>query len=361
LGSGVAQLLLSPPPRASGAVRRRRRKDLQPWWAACQQQTMGRKGKIQTTASSEAMRWADDEETSGPIFREPSFTGNEFDVRMSEEPDGLKASKKIVKCIADRGVCLCQANAPEQLLESACYEAQALWDDGAFGAPLRVHDDRSMLEAQLWGQALKDEEKVVWVREGGAGPGPGAQASRGMNALKLLAKNMADFASGLGGELHETLGIDFDRIGHVMLSCYAGDRQYALHLDNAHGDEEDESGLPDNGMRLTCTYFINTQWNYEEDGMAGGLDVFLTDPKAPPDSAAAAKKAPRLRVAPHADSLVLMLSERMAHQVVSTRGKDTKVFAMTLWGLSGSAMQQMAKKLMARRLRASKEDSDDDE
>mmetsp|Transcript_120467 Transcript_120467/g.300536 ORF Transcript_120467/g.300536 Transcript_120467/m.300536 type:complete len:318 (-) Transcript_120467:58-1011(-) len=317
---------------------------------------MGRKGKIQTWASSEAMRWADDEEASGPIFKQPGMTGNEFDIRMSGEADGMAAAKKIVNFISERGVCLCEANAPQQLLESAYFEAEELWEDGAFGPPLRVHDDRSMIEAQLWGQSLKDEEKVVWIRDG---PG-GSQSASGMNALKLLAKNMSDFAGGLAELLRKEMGIEFDRVGHAMLSCYAGDREYALHVDNAHGDDEDESAVPDNGMRLTCTYYINPHWEPQE-GEAGGLDVFMTDPKEAPASAGSAKKAPRLRVAPHADTLVLMLSERMAHRVVPTRGKDTKWFALTLWGLSANAMNQMAKKIMTRRQRASKQDSDDDD
>ena len=102
--------------------------------------------------------------------------------------------------------------------------------------------------------------------------------------------------------------LDFDRIGHVMLSCYTGDRQYTLHLDNPHGEEEDE-GLPDNGIRLTATYFLNPHWDPAE-GCQGGLDMFLTNPKETPASASSAKQAPKLRIAPHADTLVRGIGRR---------------------------------------------------
>jgi len=324
---------------------------------------MGKEGKIRTKASTEAMRWADDDEGDGPLFREPSSMGNEFDVRMKNEPDGVLAAKKIVDHIGKRGVCVCEANAPEQLIEAAYFEASELWEDGAFAPPLRVHDDRSMLEAQLWGQALKDEEKVVWIRDATTATGATAQdsgSSKGMNALKLLAKNMSDFAAGLGELLQKEQGIEFDRIGHAMLSCYTGDRQYCLHLDNAHGEEDSPGNLPDNGMRLTCTYYFNPHWD-PDDGNQGGLDLFLTDPKESPASASSAKKSPKLRVAPHADTLVMFLSDRMAHRVIPTRGKDSKWFALTVWALSGTAMNQMTRKMMAMRQQASKADSDSDD
>jgi len=314
------------------------------------------KSKTKTKASKEPMRWADDgSDADGPVFREPTAQGNTYDIQMSEEADGVLAAKKIVGHIQQRGACVCQANAPAQLLDAAYYEASELWQDGAFAPPLRVHDDRSMLEAQLWGQALTDEEKVVWIRE------TGPQSLKGMNALKLLAKNMSDFAGGLGQLLKEDMGIDYDRVGNAMLSCYTGDRRYALHLDNAHSEGEDGEGgsLPDNGMRLSCTYFLNPHWEFEE-GNQGGLDVLLTDPSSAPGSASGAKRAPRLRVAPTADTLVMFLSERMAHQVIQTRGKDQKWFALTVWGLCGTAMQQMSKKLLAMR-QPKKEDSDEDD
>merc|ERR1740121_1161963 len=104
-----------------------------------------------------------------------------------------------------------------------------------------------MLEAQLWNQALADEEKVFWIRES-------ADKEKAIiNALKLLSKNISDFAGGLAALLEKEMGMKFDRFGNCMLSCYTGDRQYNLHIDNPHGEEEDDdSGLPDNGMRLTC-------------------------------------------------------------------------------------------------------------
>lgn len=314
---------------------------------------MGRKNKIEVTASSEPMRWTDDSELESPIERGPSDSGNIFDIRMSEEADGVIAAHKIVDVIAEHGVCLVEANAPAQLLESAYYEALQLWEDGAFGPPFKVHDDRSMMEVQLWDRTLKDETKVVWIRES-------SESVKRMNALKLLSKNMSDFAAGLRDMLHKKVNVEFDRVGHAMLSCYTGDTQYTLHIDNSHGRDDDGPSLPDNGMRISCTYYLNTDWDPLE-GSHGGLDVFLTDPKAMPPSAAVAKKASRLRVAPHADTLAIFLSERMAHQVIATRGKEAKWFALTVWGLSGAAMQQMARNIMAMRQQASKEsDSDDD-
>lgn len=313
-----------------------------------------KRDKVKTHASKEPMRWAETEEA--PIARGPTDHGNDFDIRMRQEADGQKAAKKIVDIIAERGVCLVEANAPADLLAAACDEAEQLWEDGHFSAPFRVSDDRSMMEAKLWHQAVQDEEKVVWIKQ----DAPGAKPSHMMNALKLLAKNISDFSGGLGPLLKRDAGIDFDKYGQTMLSCYTGDRQYNLHLDNPHGEEEDEHGLPDNGMRLTSTYFINVHWNPNEGSQEGGLDVHLTGGKAMPDSLSAARASPKLRVAPHADTLVLFLSERMAHQVIKTSGKE-KWFALTMWSLNGPAMQQMAKRLMIRQMQAeSKDDSDVD-
>lgn len=65
-------------------------------------------------------------------------------------------------------------------MRAAHDEAEALWEDGEFKPPIRVHDDRSMLEGQLWSHALQaflldhtpiaspvsgqDVEKSVWIR-----------------------------------------------------------------------------------------------------------------------------------------------------------------------------------------------------
>merc|ERR1711970_1689318 len=103
-----------------------------------------------------------------------------------------------------------------------------------------------------------------------------------------------------------------------MVSCYTGDRRYDCHIDNPH---RASGNYPDNGMRLTMLYFINPHWDANGDN-SGGVDIFLTDPASTPTSASEAKKAQKLRVAPHADTLVLLLSERMAHQVVQTQGKS---------------------------------------
>merc|ERR1712086_661991 len=102
--------------------------------------------------------------------------------------------------------------------------------------------------------------------------------------------------------------------------------------------------MGDNGMRLSCAYFLNPHWE-PADECCGGLDCFLTDPSKAPASADVAKKAPRLRIAPHADTLAIFLSERIAHQVIATRSKEQRCFVLTLWGLSGAAMQEMTKKM----------------
>merc|ERR1719433_1618325 len=273
---------------------------------------------------------------------------------MRQEPQPEKAAEKIVGFIKERGVCLCEANAPAQLLEAAHDEAEQLWEDGLFGPPLRVSDDRAMLELQCWNQALADEEKVFWLRTSDD------KVARTCNALKLLAGNIADFSGGLGQALLRDAKVSFDKYFHVMLSCYTGDRQYNLHVDNGHGDEDDEGSLPDNGMRLTSTYFINVHWDPAQASSAGGLDIHLTDPSARPDSMAAARKAPKLRIAPHADTLAIFLSERMAHQVIRTEG-PTRWYAMTLWSLDGASMQKMTRTLLMRQRAArQQEDSDDD-
>eukprot|EP00439_Symbiodinium_sp_Y106_P017121 s6054_g2.t1 len=206
------------------------------------------------------MRWADGD-SEGPIERGPTETGNDFDIRMQEEPDGMLAAEKIVQVLKEKGVCVVQANAPLPLVSSAYEEAESLWEEGEFKPPLRVHDDRSLLEAQLWQQALQDGsfgvrsgytyslffgdksdvDKAVWIRESDS------KAIQLKNALKLLGRNMADFCAGLGPLLEKEIGVSFDRLGQPLLTCYTGDRQYSVHIDNPHSG--DDAGLPDNGMR----------------------------------------------------------------------------------------------------------------
>lgn len=310
--------------------------------------------KIKTTASKEAMRWTDDG-PPGEVEKEPSQDGNDFDIRMQHEADGMRAAHKIVDILKERGVCMVQANAPQDLVVAAVEEAEELWDVGQFDRPLKVYDDRSMLQVQCWKQALEDEEKVYWIRTSEASSG-----AHITNALKALSMKIADFGGGLGELLRKEAGIDFDRFGQAMLSCYTGDRKYTLHLDNCHGDEDDETSFPDNGMRLTLVYYINLYWDPVKRDNGGGLDIYLSDPKEPPQSASAAKSSKILRIAPHADTLVLFLSERMAHQVVPTTGSQ-KLFALTLWCLNGDAMGKMTKRLWAMRQAGTKKDDESDE
>jgi len=210
------------------------------------------------------------------------------------------------------------------------------------------------LQVQCWSQALQDEERVYWV-----GQSEGASSSHITNSLRALAKNIADFGGGLAQLLEEEMGMKFDRFGNCMLSCYTGNRKYATHMDNCHGDDDDEGAFPDNGMRLTLVYFVNLYWDPNNTDNGGGLDVFLSDPKEAPESAAAAKGCKRLRIAPHADTLAVFLSERMAHQVIATSG-DEKWFAMTVWCLNGPAMMQMSKRLHGMRTAGRRKDDDSD-
>jgi len=304
---------------------------------------------VKTKASKEAMRWADDG-AEGPIERSPSDAGNDFDIRMQEEPDGMLAAQKIVQVLKERGFCLVQANAPIPLIQTAFEEAESLWEEGEFKPPIRVHDDRSLLEAQLWSHALQDVERSVWIREGDS------KAIHLKNALKLLGRNMADFCAGLGPLLEKELGVRFDRLGQPLLTCYTGDATHRVHIDNPHDGEE--GSLPDNGMRVSCTYYINPCWDPEGDNQ-GGMDIYMTDPSIT-SSSSSARKCPRTRVAPHMDTLVLHLSERIVHQMLPTTGSSDRWYSLQLWALNRDAMQQMSRKLLAMRQPAKEPDSDDD-
>eukprot|EP00913_Durusdinium_trenchii_P021879 g20558.t1 len=110
-------------------------------------------------------------------------------------------------------------------------------------------------------------------------------------------------------------------------------------------------------MRVSCTYYINPHWAPEE-GEQGGMDIFMVPSSS--SSASGARKCPRVRVAPHMDTLVLHLSERIVHQVLPTKGWNIRWYALQLWGLNGDAMQQMSRKLLAMRQPSKEADSDDD-
>jgi len=314
-----------------------------------------KKDKIRTKASGEAMRMTDDGRES-TIQRGPTDGVNDFDIRMSGEPDGMKAANSIVSILKERGVALIEANAPRELVQAAYDEADALWEDDVFSAPMKVYDDRSLMEAKLWQEALKDEQKCYWVKtaDGEAPKGPHMT-----NALSLLSKNLSDFGSGMGELIKTELGVEFDRSSQTMLTCYTGDRTYHLHIDNPYGCEgAEDRGIVDNGMRLTLNYFLNAEWD-PTDGEGAGLDVYLTDAKEVPQDASAAKGAGKLRVAPSGDTLVAFLSERMAHQIISTQGKK-RYFCLTRWFLNGKAMNQVAAKLKQQQDERNKTDSDDD-
>eukprot|EP00929_Paragymnodinium_shiwhaense_P009602 TRINITY_DN113838_c0_g1_i1.p1 TRINITY_DN113838_c0_g1~~TRINITY_DN113838_c0_g1_i1.p1 ORF type:complete len:342 (-),score=54.82 TRINITY_DN113838_c0_g1_i1:484-1434(-) len=307
-------------------------------------------GKIKTKASKGPVRLT--EEPHGQIVRQPGVQGNDFDVRMAEEGDGLVAAKKIVTRLREQGACLVEANAPPELVVAAHEEAEQLWEDGAFTPPLRIECDRTLLEAKLWQHSLGDERSVVWFT-----PSQNDQKSYQMNALKLLAKNMTDFATGLSPLLQDR-SLEFDRFSKVMLSCYTGDRTYHLHVDNPHAGGD--SNLPDNGLRLTMVYYINTHWDPDADDLgAGGLDILLAGAEEPPTDAGAIKSAPRLRIAPHADTMALFLSQRMAHQGIATKGTE-RWYCLTLWGIHSTSMQGLTRKLAEMGRQSADADSDDD-
>merc|ERR1711879_24823 len=144
----------------------------------------------------------------------------------------------------------------------------------------------------------------------------------------------------MGERVGQETGVKYDCFWDAMLSCYTGEKQYDCHIDNPH---QSLSTYPDNGMRLTMMYYINPHWDPKYNN-EGGLDIYLTDPSKPADCAAEAKKAPKLRVAPHSDTLVLFLSERMTHQVVKTRSKN-RWYCLTLWCFEGRELEQMHRRL----------------
>merc|ERR1711920_215347 len=122
-----------------------------------------------------------------------------------------------------------------------------------------------------------------------------------------------------------------------------GDRTYAFHLDNPANN--DDHSLPDNGLRLTLCYYINPQWDPRSMYNGGGMDVFLTNPSTPPASSAAARRADRLRIAPHADTLAVFLSQRMAHQMIQTKGTD-KWFCLWMWCMDEAIMGEFPQKVV---------------
>lgn len=239
---------------------------------------------------------------------------------MHEHRNGQACIRQIVRTMKETGICTVEANAPMELLSAAYEEAEKLWKDGAFGPAWQVFDESSRVEAQLFNPAMPDEDKVIWLR--------GETHARSMTALKSLQKNMSDFSTGLIERLAQEMGVKYDCFWDAMVSCYTGDRRYDCHIDNPH--RGNLGNYPDNGMRLTMLYYINPHWEPSSGDNGGGVDIFLTDPSKVPKSASEAKNAPKLRVAPHSDTLVLLLSERMAHQVVPTKGKK-RWYCMTLW------------------------------
>jgi len=260
------------------------------------------------------------------------------DIEMSEEPDGFEAAEKICEVLTKQGVCVCEANAPYEVLVSAYDEATNLYNSRCF-TPCMDGMGASELEIELWQRTLyQDEAQSCWIAEA-------SEHIDKMKNLRLLAQNLQTFATSLGEPLGRLAGVHSNSMWDAMLACYTGDRTYAFHLDNPAND--DDHSLPDNGLRLTLCYYINPQWDPRSNYNGGGLDVFLTNPSKPPTSSAAARRADRLRIAPHADTLAVFLSQRMAHQMIQTKGTD-KWFCLWMWCMDEATMGEFPQKVVDR-------------
>eukprot|EP00811_Abedinium_folium_P000673 NODE_10617_length_1339_cov_12.812706.p1 GENE.NODE_10617_length_1339_cov_12.812706~~NODE_10617_length_1339_cov_12.812706.p1 ORF type:complete len:355 (-),score=113.23 NODE_10617_length_1339_cov_12.812706:165-1229(-) len=271
----------------------------------------------------------------GPITRAPSKEGNSFDVRMGNEADPGTAAGKAIQALVERGLVVMEANAPHDLLMDAYKQAESLWKEGAFGPALQVYDDYSALDAKLWDGALHDEENTLWIDSA-----QDAKKEKHTKALQVLINCMVDFGCMIIGDMKEWLGVEADSSGHALLSCYTGNHSHSIHVDNPHGAGK----LPDNGVRLTLTYFLNPFWDPVQGNSAGGIDFYLTNPLDMPTSASEAKMANRHRVAPHADTMCAHLSERIAHQVIDTSGKQ-RWYAISLWLSLGNVREHAVSEL----------------
>lgn len=303
-------------------------------------------GKIKPSRASEGRMRYNDQDAG--VAQGPGEGGNDFHIQMQEHRNGPACIRQIVKRVKESGMCTVEANAPMELITAAHEEAEKLWKDGAFGPAWRVFDENSRIEAQVWHPTMPDEDKVFWLRQAEDVP------NRQITALKALQTNMSDFSTSLMERFGQEMGIKYDCFWNAMVSCYTGDRLYDRHIDNPHQGNE---GFPDNGMRLTLNYYINPHWEPNGDN-GGGLDVYLTDPRRAPESASEAKKSPKFRVAPHADTLVLLLSDRMAHQVIPTRGKG-RWYCLTVWCFEEAKLTTMLQRWQElRNPKPPEEDSD---
>mmetsp|Transcript_20703 Transcript_20703/g.39375 ORF Transcript_20703/g.39375 Transcript_20703/m.39375 type:complete len:329 (+) Transcript_20703:129-1115(+) len=299
--------------------------------------------KVMSRASEGKARFGHD--SDGAVVREPGPSGNVFDVVMAEEDTAgdLNAVYKIVDMLKDKGVCLVEADASTDVLTQAYCEADALWESGSFGPPLQVQDESMLMEAELWNTMLyKDDPKVYWVKMDGGETDP--EMLLRTEALRVLSQHMLDFANDIREILAEETGVLYTHFWSPMLTCYTGNRTYNLHLDNPHGSND--SAIPDNGLRVAITYYINPCWNPVSGYNGGGLDIHLTDPLHPPTSLIRARSTEKIRVAPHADTMVFFLAERMAHQVIETRGRE-KIFSMTMWCINDDVAQDFLPRVHA--------------
>lgn len=67
----------------------------------------------------------------------------------------------------------------------------------------------------------------------------------------------------------------FDRLGQPLLTCYTGDRQHQVHIDNPHNEE---GTLPDNGMRRLAALASAWLRDCKKLGQQGTLDYSQWQP-----------------------------------------------------------------------------------
>lgn len=277
---------------------------------------------------------------------EVGLDGNLFDVRMSEEPDGTAAAEKVVWYLKQKGMVLVEANAPHELLTAAFEECQNLAELGEFKAPLTVFNMQGIQEAQ-WMHDCLSGEKSIWLKK------DKTDGETEKTALRILDENITNFGLGLLPILKNELGIEIDRNSLGMVHYYGGDQSYDLHVDNPHLCKR----TPDSGLRLTAAYYINPHWDPYAGDNGGGLHLYLTDPRSAPEHASEARKATKLVIAPHADTLVMWLSDKMAHEVIPTKGDD-KWFCISKWFIDGTE-QEKNRQREAAELRKAKHDAGD--
>ncbi|XP_068194734.1 prolyl hydroxylase EGLN3 isoform X2 [Antennarius striatus] len=154
------------------------------------------------------------------------------------------ALERVVPALLSHGFCWVDGLLGEAAGDAVLDQVQQLHRAGA------LHDGR--LAGSVLGVQLRRGrgDKVAWV----------SGAERGCEAigflLTLIDKMISVCASRLGGK-------EIRARSKAMVACYPGNGAgYVKHVDNPNGD----------GRVLTCTYYLNKNWNAEEHG--GLLRIF---------------------------------------------------------------------------------------